>query len=114
VVLFAAMDEPVFGKSPAGYSNIKNECGEKKLKHPTMEKEIIINRLTPLFRRVFSDQLLVVTEVLSAQDVENWDSLTHMLLISEVESEFAIKFKLKDLNKMANVGDMIAIIESKL
>jgi acyl carrier protein len=79
-----------------------------------MKKEMIKKRLTPVFRKVFTDNLLVITDGLSAQDVENWDSLTHMLLISEVEHEFAIKFKLKDLNKMANVGDMVAIIESKL
>ena len=79
-----------------------------------MEKEEIINRLTPLFRKVFADKLLLITQELSAQDVENWDSLSHMILISEVEKEFAFKFKLKDLNRMANVGDMIAIIESKL
>ena len=68
-----------------------------------MQKEEIVNRLTPVFRKVFSDNSLVVTDELSALDVENWDSLSHMLLISEVETEFAIKFKLKDLNKMANV-----------
>ncbi|HMW25806.1 MAG TPA: acyl carrier protein [Ferruginibacter sp.] len=78
-----------------------------------MQKEEIVNRLTPVFRKVFSDNSLVVTDELSALDVENWDSLSHMLLISEVETEFAIKFKLKDLNKMANVGDMIEIIRSK-
>ena len=78
-----------------------------------MQKEEIVNRLTPVFRKVFSDNSLVVTDELSALDVENWDSLSHMLLISEVETEFAIKYKLKDLNKMANVGDMIEIIRSK-
>jgi acyl carrier protein len=63
---------------------------------------------------VFGDEKLLLTDELSALDVENWDSLSHMLLIAEVESSFAIKFRLKDLNKMANVGDMIAIIGSKL
>lgn len=79
-----------------------------------MQKEEIVDKLTPVFRKVFADKSLVLTEELSAPDVENWDSLSHMLLISEVENEFAIKFKLKDLNKMANVGDMISIIGSKL
>lgn len=79
-----------------------------------MEKEEIVKKLTPVFRKVFADNSLVITDELSALDVENWDSLSHMLLISEVEQEFSIKFKLKDLNKMANVGDMIAIIGSKL
>lgn len=79
-----------------------------------MNKIEIIDKLTPVFRKVFSDEKLVLTDELSALDVENWDSLSHMLLIAEVESSFAIKFRLKDLNKMANVGDMIDIIGSKL
>ena len=79
-----------------------------------MEKTEIAEKLTPVFRKVFANNTLELTDELSALDVENWDSLSHMLLISEVESSFAIKFRLKDLNKMANVGDMIDIISSKL
>ncbi len=79
-----------------------------------MEQTLIVEKLTPVFRKVFNNTSLELTDQLSALDVENWDSLSHMLLIAEIENEFAIKFKLKDLNKMANVGDMIAIISSKL
>lgn len=79
-----------------------------------MEKTEIVTKLTPVFRKVFANNSLELTDELSALDVENWDSLSHMLLIAEVENNFAIKFRLKDLNKMANVGDMIAIISSKL
>lgn len=79
-----------------------------------MEKIEITSRLTPIFRKIFGDEKLELTDELSALDVENWDSLTHMLLITEIESDFSIKFKLKDLNKMLNVGDMITIISSKL
>ena len=78
-----------------------------------MEQTLIVEKLTPVFRKVFNNTSLELTDELSALDVENWDSLSHMLLISEIENAFAIKFKLKDLNKMANVGDMIAIISSK-
>ncbi len=79
-----------------------------------MEKTEIVNKLTPLFRNIFSDNSLEISDELSALEVENWDSLSHMLLIAEVEKNFGIKFKLKDLNKMANVGEMISIISSKL
>lgn len=79
-----------------------------------MEKEEIVKELTPVFRKVLNDEKLVLTDELNALDVENWDSLSHMLLIAEIETKFAIKFRLKDLNKMANVGDMITIISSKL
>ena len=79
-----------------------------------MENTENLTKLTNIFKSVFENQSLVLTNELSANDVDNWDSLTHMLLISEIENEFSIKFKLKDLNKMKNVGDLITIIESKL
>jgi acyl carrier protein len=49
-----------------------------------------------------------------ARDVEGWDSLTHMEIITEIEAVFNIKFKLKDLNKLKNLGTLIELIESKL
>lgn len=79
-----------------------------------MDKSEITSKLTPIFKKVFSNESIVLTDTLNANDVDNWDSLTHMLLISEIEEVFAIKFKLKELNKMRNVGDMIEIILSKL
>lgn len=79
-----------------------------------MENTEIIEKLTGIFRSVFGNQSLVLERELTAKDVDNWDSLTHMILIAEIEEEFSIKFKLKDLNKMKNVGDMIDIIASKL
>lgn len=50
---------------------------------------------------------------MTAADVENWDSLTHMIMISKVEEEFGVKFKLKELNKLKQVGDIISILEEK-
>lgn len=79
-----------------------------------MTKEEIKERLTPIFRQIFSDDNLVLTDELSAKDVDRWDSLTHMQLISSVEDQFSIRFKLRDLNKLKQVGDLIAVIESKL
>ena len=79
-----------------------------------MENVEIVNKLTNIFRKVFNADLLVLTNELTANDVVQWDSLSHMLLITEIESSFSIKFKLKDLNKMRNVGDMVDIISSKL
>ena len=79
-----------------------------------MKREEIIEKLTCIFRNVFTDATLIITDEMTSNDVEKWDSLTHMLMISEVETAFEIKFKLKDLNKMKNVGNLIDIIESKL
>ena len=79
-----------------------------------MENELIIGKLTNIFHEVFMDDELVLKESMSANDVDIWDSLTHMLMVTAVEKEFGIKFKLKDLNKMKNVGDLIQTIKSKL
>ena len=79
-----------------------------------MERTEVVNKLTPVFRRVFANDTLEVTNELNASQVANWDSLSHMLLIGEVEKEFSVRFKLKELNKMKNVGDMIDLIIAKL
>ena len=79
-----------------------------------MEKEAIVSKLTVIFRNVFTSSDLILNDALSANDVDNWDSLTHMIVINEIEVQFDIKFKLKELNKMKNVGDLIEIIQTKL
>lgn len=79
-----------------------------------MEKTAVVEKLTPVFRQVFNNASIVVTDEMTASDVDGWDSLSHMLLITEVESAFSIKFKLRELNKMKNVGDMIEIIMGKV
>jgi acyl carrier protein len=79
-----------------------------------MERNEIIEKLTPIFREVFSDNNIVLRDDMTADDVERWDSLSHMIMITTVEKDFGIKFKLKDLNKMKQVGDLVSIIASKL
>jgi acyl carrier protein len=79
-----------------------------------MTRENIIEKLTIIFRKIFNSENILLTNEMTANDVSNWDSLSHMLMISEVEEVFSIKFKLKELNKLKNVGVMIEMIESKL
>lgn len=79
-----------------------------------MDKNVIIEKLTAIFHEVFNDNSIVLNDEMTANDVDNWDSLTHMLMITKVEEEFGVKFKLKELNKLKKVGDLIAIVDSKL
>lgn len=79
-----------------------------------MNRTEIIEKLTTVFHEVFNDNTIVLSDEMTAKDVENWDSLTHMLMITKVEEVFDIKFKLKDLNKLKMVGDLINTIETKL
>jgi acyl carrier protein len=79
-----------------------------------MERADVYEKLTGIFRKVFDNDSLEIHDELTANDVESWDSLTHMLLITEVENSFSVKFRLKDLNKMRNVGDLVDILITKL
>jgi acyl carrier protein len=79
-----------------------------------MERADVVIKLTTVFRKIFNNDSLILTDELTANDVNYWDSLSHMLLITEIENSFSIKFKLKELNKIRNVGDMINIICSKI
>lgn len=79
-----------------------------------MERNEILVKLTAIFRTTFNDSELVLSDEMNAGDVENWDSLTNMLMISEVESQFGIRFKLKELNQLKSVGDIISVLEEKL
>lgn len=78
-----------------------------------MEKEQIKQQLKPIFEQVFNTSGIEITETLNAEQVERWDSLTHLTMIAEVENHFGVKFKLKELIGMKNVGDMIELIISK-
>ncbi|MEI6143318.1 MAG: acyl carrier protein [Mariniphaga sp.] len=78
-----------------------------------MQKKEIIEKLTLIFRDTFGIPTLDLRDDMTANDVENWDSLSHMMLITTIENKFGFKFKLKDLNKMKHVGDMITLIENK-
>lgn len=79
-----------------------------------MEKSEIIEKLNKIFHEVFNDNAIVLRNDMTAADVENWDSLTHMMMITKVEEVFSIRFKLKELNKLKNVGDLCNTIVEKL
>ena len=79
-----------------------------------MENNEIIVKLTAIFHEVFEDNSIVLRDDMTAADVENWNSLTHMLMITKVEETFDIKFKLRELNKLKNVGDLCNTVAEKL
>lgn len=79
-----------------------------------MDRIEIIQKLTPIFRNVFARPDLELSETLCANDVDSWTSLTHMTMIVMVEEAFDIEFKLRDIKKMKNVGDLIDVILSKI
>lgn len=73
----------------------------------------LIERLNNVFRDVFDDDSISVNENTTSADIEDWDSLEHINLIGAVEDEFGMRFKMKEVSSMKNVGEMIAIIEER-
>lgn len=74
----------------------------------------ILSELNGVFRQVFDDESLVLTRETTANDIDEWDSLTHMNLVVAVELKFGVKFALGELQTLRNVGDMADMVAKKL
>ena len=78
-----------------------------------MSEQEILNAVQDIFRDNFDDDTLEITRSTCADDIEDWDSLEHINLISAVEDEFGIRFKMGEVSSMKNVGEMVDIIKSR-
>jgi acyl carrier protein len=74
----------------------------------------ILEELQPIFRDILDQPELVITRASNAKNVEDWDSLAHINLVTAIEKHFHIKFVLGELGEMENVGDMVDSIHAKL
>jgi len=74
---------------------------------------ITLEMLEPIFRAVFDDPSIKLTRNTFADDIEDWDSLSHMNLVIAVELAFKVKFALGELQTLKNVGDMLDLINKK-
>jgi acyl carrier protein len=79
-----------------------------------MNSTEIFNNVVASMKEVFEDDSIVVTTETNAEDIENWDSLTHIVLISTIEKKFKLRFALGELQALRNVGDMVQLIQNKL
>lgn len=79
-----------------------------------MDSQTILEKITPIFREVFNDDELDVNINLTSEDIDEWSSLSQTVLLTELESAFNIKFKLREVATMNNVKAIVAMIESKL
>ena len=76
-----------------------------------MSREEIYERLNEVFRDVFDDEEIEVNDDTTAADIDGWDSLMNITLMDAVEEEFDIRFDMKTVVKMKNVGEMVDAIE---
>ena len=73
-----------------------------------------LEKLTGIFRTVFDNDDIQLRPDMTADDVDGWDSLSHVNLILAVEKGFAIKFNQRELMTFHNVGELLRAVESKL
>ncbi len=78
-----------------------------------MTESNITSKLQEIFRSVFEDKMLEINSETSAKNVPNWDSMNHILLITEIENQFDVSFEMDDLIEMKSVGDIVAAILRK-
>lgn len=80
-----------------------------------MEREEVFSKLNEIFEDVLDlDETPQLTESTSANDIEEWDSLSHIQLIVAIEKAFKLKFTSQEILKWNNVGEMVDTISSRL
>ncbi|WP_203258674.1 acyl carrier protein [Hyunsoonleella ulvae] len=79
-----------------------------------MKKEAILEKVKESFVKILEHDNFTLNETTTANDVNGWESITHMMIITDIEKSFNIKFKLMDLMNMNNIGDLLKTIEREL
>lgn len=79
-----------------------------------MTRQEIKEKLNKIFIEVFDDDSIEISDSMTAMDIDDWDSLSHITLISTIEEKFDVKFKFDEITSLKNVGEFISCIESKL
>ena len=78
-----------------------------------MTKIEIHRTLTAVFRDVFDDASLEISDGTTAGDIADWDSISHVILIAATEKAFKVSFNTKDVKALSNVGDFVRLIASR-
>ena len=79
-----------------------------------MERNEILKRVEEIFREELEQDELVLTDKTTAEDVDGWDSLSHVQLVAAMEEAFGIEFKSREILSWDNIGDLIDCIEKKV
>jgi acyl carrier protein len=79
-----------------------------------MDRKEILKKVNDIFVDVLDNEDIILTEESVADDIEEWDSLTHIQLVVAVEKAFKIKFSSAEILQWKNVGQMLSSIEEKI
>jgi len=78
-----------------------------------MERNEILKQVNLIFIDTLDDEDVIIEENTTANDVDEWDSLTHIQLVVAIEKHFKIRFTSKEIQSWNNVGEMLNCIQEK-
>ncbi|MBI5265040.1 MAG: acyl carrier protein [Bradyrhizobium sp.] len=78
-----------------------------------MDAHQIARQLTTVFHDVMDRDDIVLSDTMSADDLDEWDSLSHIRLMASVERQFGVHFTNAEIGSLKNVGDLIKLISQK-
>lgn len=76
--------------------------------------EKTLREVEKIFHSIFDDTSIVLTEEMTTDDISDWNSLTHMEVLCEIENQYGIKFSSREIRSFQCVGDMVSTIDKKL
>lgn len=79
-----------------------------------MNRQELLNQINEIFKEVLDNEEILLSEQSTADDVEEWDSLSHIQLIVAIEKFFKIRFTSREIQSWENIGELISSVETKL
>jgi acyl carrier protein len=73
----------------------------------------MLRELQPIFRELFADERLVISETTSPADIEEWDSMAHVSLLTEVEERFGVRFTAEEMGRTTDVSALLDVLRRK-
>lgn len=77
-----------------------------------MSRKLIFNKIEHIAKKIFGPDAIITEETVAA-DIDNWDSMNHVILISNIEQEFNINFDIMEIISIEKFGDFIDLVEKK-
>jgi acyl carrier protein len=79
-----------------------------------LERAQVVLGLTEVFRETFDNEEIVLRDDMTAEDVDEWDSLSHIMLILAIEKRFTVKLSAAEIGKLENVGQMVDLVAARV
>ena len=79
-----------------------------------MDRAKVMGEVQEIFRDNFDDDSIVLTDTTNANDIEDWDSLEQINLLTAIEKKYGLKFNLNDVRNLQNVGDLLNVLDRLL